>query len=252
MDSKRIQPFIHENRISWTMTTNAYKFYTLNLITWLKLAKVPWTPCVICCDTESYTFFRREGVPCIAYAIETSKGQQALSPFGSAEFSKWNRKKVELLLWFTRICPEIGVKESLYLDGDIIVHQDPWMFLEGETDLIFQCDCVGPEVHSNCGSICSGVIFQKQTGDQKIIDLYTFDKEDWDAAERQDQVYIANRLRKFNIPFYTLNRQLFGNGHIQMSGIWKTNPWVLLHYNYRQGDTKKQAMKAAGHWKLPY
>jgi hypothetical protein len=253
MDLKRIQPFIYENHITWTMTTNGYKLYTLNLIAWLtQVAKVPWTLCVICCDAESYTFFRREGIPCIPYEIQTSKGQQMISPFGSNDFAKWNRKKVELLLWFTRICPEAGVKKSLYLDGDIVVQKDPWAYLEGSSDLIFQCDCVGSEVHSNCKSICSGVLFQRHNGDPKIKELFMFDKTDWEAAERQDQPYIANRLAKLNIPFNTLDRGLFGNGQIQMAGLWKTQPWVLLHYNYRVGDTKKQAMRAAGHWRLLY
>lgn len=254
-----VAPFIHEGRIVWTMTTNGYKFYTLNLISWLRdKAQVPWRLCVICCDSESYTFFRREGIPCINYGI--SKGQQRISPFGSEDFAKWNKIKIELLKWFAENARALGITHTLFLDGDIVVQRDPWPVLEnvwdcfsGAPDLLFQCDCVGGKNHSGCGVICSGVIAQK-LGENSYSKLYEFVPEEWVAALKQDQVYIARRLKNLGIPYQTLERSLWGNGEWQKSGGWQTefSDWVLLHYNYRVGDTKKTAMKMFGHWLLPY
>jgi hypothetical protein len=237
------------------MTTNGYKFYTLNLIAFLKeVAKVPWRLCVICCDSESYSYFRREGIPCVAYQSE-HKGQRAIAAFGTDDFARWNRKKVELLHWFAKESAGLGITKTLYLDGDIVVQRDPWAFLEAEwaqgaPDYLFQCDCVGKEDHEGCGVICSGVIAQRITGSMDT--LYEFVPEEWLAAERQDQPYIGRRLKTLGIPYKTLKRSLWGNGHWQKGEGWRGIPWVLLHYNYRVGDTKKAAMKTFGHWRIPY
>ena len=84
-------------------------------------------------------------------------------------------------------------------------------------------------------------------------ELYTFVESEWAAASKQDQGYIANRLRTLSIPYKTLRRDLWGNGHWQMSMKWKDDPsWILLHYNYRVGGTKKAAMRKYGHWRIPY
>jgi hypothetical protein len=80
--------------------------------------------------------------------------------------------------------------------------------------------------------------------------LYDFDEALWKESLEQDQPYIAARLEETHTPFTTLSRPLFGNGQWQQKGHWKHYDWVLLHYNYRSGDNKKAAMRAAGHWLL--
>jgi hypothetical protein len=250
-----VASFLYEGRLTWTMTTNGYKFYTLNLIAWLKeVAKVPWTLCVICCDAESYSFFRREGIQCISYETSTNKGQQRIAAFGTDDFAKWNKKKLELLHFFAAKGQELGITKTLFLDGDIVVQRDPWPVLEeeweqGAPSFLFQCDCVGKEDHEGCGVICSGVIAHRVGSG---AELYEFVLEEWLAAERQDQPYIGRRLKTLGIPYKTLRRSLWGNGEWQKGGGWLTTPWVLLHYNYRVGDTKKAAMKTFSHWRIPY
>ncbi len=170
MDASAVKRFIHEGRIVWTMTTNGYKNYTLNLISSLReVAKVPWTLCVVCCDAESLGYFRREGVPCVAYKASETRGQQQIATFGSGDFAKWNRVKLELLKWFADSAKGLGASKTLYLDGDIVVQKDVWPELEGiwggaaaeGVDFLFQCDCFGDGDHENCGVICSGVIAQR-------------------------------------------------------------------------------------------
>lgn len=246
-----IRPFIENRRIVWTMTTSAYKYYTMNLRKWLQqVALVPWVLCIICCDQDSYVFFRREGIPCVRYKDPAVKraGQVGLAPFGSNEFKIWNRIKVDLLKWF---CVQPDLDWSLYLDGDIVVQRDPWPELIGlQGNLFFQCDCGHGEHHTApCKTICSGVIATRHVSPSQST-LYDFDQALWKECLEQDQPYIAKRLEITNTPFETLARPLFGNGHWQQKGPWKEHEWVLLHYNYRTGDNKKVAMRAAGHWLL--
>jgi hypothetical protein len=255
MNYQSVAPFIHDGTITWTMTTNGYKFYTLNLITTLRQAKIPWKLCIICCDSESFLFFRREGIPCIPYDIENGAVQLNVAAFGTDEFAKWNRKKVELLKWFAD--GGAGKISNLYLDGDIFVQKDPWPVLKGlfecsGNNLFFQCDCANANYHDGCGVICSGVIAMREPRPE-YSELYTFVESEWAAARKQDQVYIGNRLQSLSIPYKTLRRDLWGNGHWQMSMKWKDDPsWILLHYNYRVAGTKKTAMKKYGHWVIPY
>lgn len=244
-----------EGSFTWTMTTNGYKLYTLNLVSWLRTkANVSWTLCVICCDPESYEFFRREHVPCLFFAEKAEGGQHSMSVFGSASFARLNLKKLRLLDWIQKTSLSLGIRKSLYLDGDIVVAQDPWPLLDTIQrirggSLFFQCDCFHSDVHETCRSICSGCIVHYHENNEPFS-LYKVETEPWKAAEMQDQPYIQTRLQTLAIPFDTLPRDSFGNGGWQKGGAWKTQPWVLLHYNYRSGDSKKSAMKAAGHWLL--
>jgi hypothetical protein len=256
LDPARVASFVtSEGQVTWTMTTNGYKFYTLNLVTWLRdTARVPWKLLVICCDAESLGFFKRERIPCLGYKAETQRGQTGISDFGSDSFAKWNLKKLELMRWFCS--PEataLGIREQLFLDGDIVVRQDPWPVLkEVAGSIVCQCDCFGDEDHADCGSICSGVVLLR-TGEFPA-DLLKVDRDLWIQCERQDQPYLRARLEAAGLKARTVTRSLFGNGTWQKSGKWRLadSPWILLHYNYRAGDNKKSAMRIDGHWKIPY
>jgi hypothetical protein len=254
MNADAVKKFLtQEGTLTWTMTTNGYKFYTLNLVVWLRdIAKVPWRLLIVCCDAESLSFFKREGIPCVGYKADTQKGQIRISDFGSDAFAKWNLKKLEIFKWLCTESETLGLRESLYVDGDIVIQKDPWPVLKGvEGGLAFQCDCSHTEAHLDCEAVCTGFVLCRHG--QFNPDLFTVVKEDWIPADT-DQGYIRKRLGKLGVAFRTLNRHQFGNGPWQKSGIWKTEPnvWVMLHYNYRVGDTKKAAMKTDGHWKIPY
>lgn len=258
MNSEEIRKFVKEGRLVWTMTTNSYKYYTLNMLTSLReKAKVTWPLCIICCDDESFSFFRREGMACVVWKRGEQRGQRAIAAFGTMEFMKWNRIKLNILDWFAKHALTMGISKSLYVDGDIVFQGDPWPVLEGvwmggSPPLLFQCDCANADEHEGCGAICSGVIACRHT-DFDSGKLYEIDEVVWKEVEKQDQLYIAKRLVQNEIAYKTLGRRQFGNGHWQRSLKWKGDPtWILLHYNYRVGDTKKQAMKEYSHWYIPY
>jgi len=250
----RIATFVKEGKIVWTMTTWGYKFYTLNLLKWLKTeANVRWTLCIICCDKESWDFFRRERIPCVLWKTLQKNTDSSVTPFGCNHFRTLNRVKLEILDWFSEQAEEL-CDYSLYLDGDIVVQKDPWQYILPILQIYpyaFQCDCSHLEEHTPetpCKAPCSGVIATNHSASVK--GLYKMDEALWDASEGQDQPYITTRLNMLDIPYTTLNRSKFGNGIWQQSLRWNQEPWVLLHYNHRVGDTKKNAMKHFHHWKV--
>jgi hypothetical protein len=250
-----IGQFVKDGRLLWTMTTNGYKFYTVNLIWWLRnVAKVHWPFCVICCDRESYIYFRQEGIACIQYDGK-HMNQRKLASFETQEFGRIVIKKLEILHWISKNANKYGITKSLYIDGDIVVQRDPWPVLDGlwengMKELAFQCDCSNDEEHIDCGVACTGVIAMKHTYDASPI--WQFHKETWLKSNNNDQAFVGYRLKELKVDYSTLPRPEWCNGTWQKSMKWKDHNWVLLHYNYRVGDTKKAAMKEQGHWRIPY
>lgn len=284
MNSNSVKGFIQDNTLTWTMTTIGYVYYTWNLYVSLKpFCKLM----IVCCDKESYTFFRREGIPCVLWnesgtsfnglSFSSLLSSKSVASFGTEQFKVFNHMKLDLLKWIDSIWREAGFEKSLYLDGDIVCKRDPWSHINLEisthspedstskcrsaaiemkpleTSLVFQCDCDHTQEHigTQCNAPCSGVIAHDHAK-QSFQELYTFEKELWKTSLEQDQVYIQNRLKMLSMPYGTLPRSLYGNGKIQMSGLWKQQDWVLLHYNFRIGLSKKLGMKKDGNWLIPY
>ena len=256
MNCEAVEQFVLNGRIVWTMTTVGYTKYTLNLVNWLTtVAKVPWKLCVVCCDKESETFFRRENVPYVSWnGDKVKRTQDGMAAFGTPGFEKCNLQKLSILEWFCMNYSACGITHSLYLDGDIVVRTDPWPLLDFKTDLLFQCDCYGTENHGSrdfqCNTICSGVIATRHVPGQEI--LYQWEPALWEKSSKQDQPFIASRLFSTNTPYTILERRIFGNGTWMKAGSWKNEDWCLLHYNYLVSSTKRTAMKANNHWLIIY
>jgi len=262
MNVQDVLPFVHDGNIVWTMTTKGYTKYTLNLFQWLKTkATVKWNLCIVCCDMESHLFFRRELIPHVVwkYDVKPRKTQDCMAAFGTPSFEVCNRDKVLILEWFCLNFKDLGLKNSLYLDGDIVVQKDPWplilpLFLADGTNLLFQCDCNNGIEHTDCGVICSGVIATRHVSVSQGK-LYEWDDALWNASCRQDQLYIGAKIAAGpeKWPFRILSRRLFGNGGWQKAGAWeKDNDWCLLHYNQYISGSKRSAMQKAGHWLIPH
>ncbi len=249
MNAEQVLPFVSKGCITWTMTTIGYVKYTLNLVKWLERIRVPWTLCVICCDPESELFFRREQIPCIQWKIRR-RTQEGMAAFGTPSFEVCNRDKLDILKWFTLKYREVGIEQSLYLDGDIVVQKDPWPVLSGlgpGPDLAFQCDCSHEEEVHECQSPCSGVIWTRHTSVGQAA-IYEIDEALWKAAGSMDQYYIMKTLALTKTSYILLDRRQFGNGVWQKTGRWKDGDWTLLHYNYMVSSSKRTAMKNAEHW----
>ena len=232
------------------MTTNGYKYLTLNLAQSLKAAGVPWKLCIICVDKDSATFLRGQGVDCIVYSEQIQAGQMAISEFNSDSFHRITRFKITIMNEFIT---NPLVKGLVFLDGDITVKKDFVPHLKDSTEaglLYFQCDensdapC---SCEDNCPNFCTGFIVYRKAEDKSVEHPFTINQSLWNTC-RHDQDYLQQHIRNLGQPFKTLDRQLYPNGKMIKHAL---DPFIR-HYNYRVGSSKKNAMKVRGDWFLPY
>lgn len=251
MEANEVAKFVSKGCIVWTMTTIGYVKYTLNLVTWLAKAGVPWKLCIVCCDPESVIFFRRQQIPTVQWKT-MNRTQDGMAAFGTPSFAVCNREKVNILRWFALNYEAVGIEQSLYIDGDIVIQRDPWpLLMEVPENLAFQCDCDHDIEEHVCASPCSGVIVMKHVSKEQA-NIYEIDESLWKASGSMDQYYIMKTLAATKTPYGTLGRRQFGNGTWQKSGKWKDGDWTLLHYNYLVSSTKRSSMKRSEHWLINY
>jgi signal peptidase I len=261
MDNNSYKGFINNDFLVWTMTTNGYKYLTLNLVESLKKAKISWyaSLMVICVDRDSYTFMRSMNIPCVYYKpkAEVIIGTQP-SQFGSQTFMTFNKIKLDLMEEIRVKAPE-QVKYITYMDGDIVVFRDfiPYIrqkFIDLSNNLLFfqNDDLYGvPNTRANG---CTGFFSLKRTFMIQIQSpFYVNDLNLWKEI-REDQIWVNNKIVEYKIPFDYLERELFPNGPYVKNGAWrnKASELYLIHYNYIVGTDKVNFMKRLKHWFLIY
>ena len=253
MSLSSIQPYIKDGTFVFTLTSNGYKLFTLNLIENLKRAGVTWKLCIVCADKESYTFFRGQSIPTVKAMTLVETGAN-ISPFGTVHFQKLNRLKLDLLAQFTSY-PEI--RHGIYMDGDIAVYNDfvPDIVsrLEGGS-LVLQCDEGGrADCSGTCINACTGFIGWSH-GISSTIFKVGPDPESlalW-RKHPEDQVFVNSRIR--DLSFKTLPRDLYPNGQfmrLYSPGSPLKLTGKILHYNYIVGMDKQRRMRANGDWLIP-
>jgi hypothetical protein len=235
----------------WTMTTNGYKYYTLNLAQSLRNSGIPWKLCVVCVDRESQAFLRVQGVDCVLYGEQIPRGQMDMSSWHSDTFHMITRFKLSIM---DELLGHPDVKCLAYLDGDIVVKQDfiPYMWSTLKEGVwTFQCDEGNEEPCSaitDCPNFCTGCIFFRK-GATDISNPFMVDMKLWNTCKgNHDQEYVQKRIRELGLPFQTLDRYLFPNGKM----IKHAPTPYLRHYNYRVGSSKKTGMRGRGDWYIPY
>jgi hypothetical protein len=258
MDLK-IQPFIYEQSLVFTVTSDGYKYYTWNLYKLLQALKVPWKLCVLCLDRESFDFMNK--IAMIPSRLYLMPGQHIAHKdpvlFGSQQFKHMNRMKLKALEELSQR-PEL--KTVLFLDSDIAPFQDPLLAVRTclETHpLWFQCDekqegsfaCSSPD---SCPNPCTGVIAMSLTDEtrQQFREIYKIVDDVWKES-LTDQDYVLKRLQATQLSYKTLDRQQFPNGIFLANNRYKEGNPVLVHFNYILGKDKKRFMKQKECWVLP-
>lgn len=257
MDLK-LDPFIQDKTLVFTVTSDGYKYYTWNLYKMLQTLKVPWKLCILCLDRESYEFMKRIAqIPSRLYLLPggTIPHKSPLM-FGTLQFKRMNRMKVKALEDLSQI-PQID--RLIYLDSDIAVFRDFLPDLVAKLEiypLVFQCDetlehSLTCSNEDRCGNPCSGFIgMSVKTHRESLKQLFAFEKEGWDAIVG-DQDYIYARLLKFQIPYHTLPREDYPNGVFLSENKFRAGTPYLLHFNYVVGTMKQRLMKEKECWVLP-
>ena len=125
----------------WTLTSNGYKYYTLNLLESLKKIGVQWSLHVYCADRASYTFFKREGWSNIHMIEQPMPDAGAgVVKFGTERFQTLNRKKLDQLRKFAL---DETLDYCIYMDGDIAVYRDFLPDILGRAVRVQPVPCVG-------------------------------------------------------------------------------------------------------------
>ena len=258
MDLK-LDPFIQEKTLVFTVTSDGYKYYTWNLYKLLEQLKLPWKLCILCLDRESKDFFTR--IAQIPSRLYLMPGDRILHKdpirFGTPPFKRMNRMKLKALEQLSQR-PEI--ETLFFLDSDIAVFKDPIprirQLLETHP-LWFQCDekIPGSFECSNvdgCLNPCTGVIAARCTTEtrEQLKKLFHVDSEPWGTA-LTDQDYIAARLLSFNLPYKILDRKEFPNGIFLANNRYKEGDPYLIHFNYLIAKAKQVSMKEKECWVLP-
>ncbi len=250
-----VAPYLYKGTLVWTLTTNGYKYITLNLIKTIERTKAPWRLVVVCGDKESYRFFRNEGFAAILYTEAKTTAEVGIARWGSPTFQRYNRIKLDILNQFAK---NESIQKCIYIDGDIVVYKD---FLEDITErlnknlerIYFQCDhkdkgsCKekDPEGCQNC---CTGFIAWSQGADKGIFDVNS--QSTWQEIH-DDQVWVNKALREGKVKYDTVPREFYPNG-AYISSIGDYPDAYLLHFNHRVGNAKIAEIKRLGQWIIPY
>ena len=258
MDLK-LDSFIKEKTLVFTVTSDGYKYYTWNLYKMLQNLSMPWKLCILCLDKESNDFFNRIAqIPSRLYLMGGEKvHHKEPVRFGSTPFKRMNRMKLKAL---QELSQRPDIETLIFMDSDIAVFRDFVPVLKEqvkETPLLFQCDekidgsfvCSNPKA---CANPCTGVIAMTLTEQTRPLykNLYAIESEPWKAA-MTDQDYIANRLLTLQIPYTTLSRTEFPNGIFLAKDKYKEENPFLVHFNYIVGKTKQRFMIEKECWFLP-
>lgn len=247
-----IDSYLYNGTLIWTMTTNGYKFLTLNLIRTIERTKCPWRLLVVACDKESYIFFKREGFAVIQYENAQHTNEMAIAKWGSPNFRKYNEIKLFLLNKFAK---HPSVKQCIFMDGDIVVFRDflPDILERLNTNpetLLFQCDEKEQGLCdiSGCRNCCTGLIAWKQGADKNIFNVNNLEK--WNV-NRDDQFWVNTILHEGQHSYQTLPRELYPNG-AYITGFYNLKEPFLLHFNHRVGNSKIVEIKRLQQWIIPY
>lgn len=257
MDLK-LEPFITEKNLVFTVTSDGYKYLTWNLYKILQELKLPWKLCILCLDKESHEFLSRIAqIPSRQYYMSGEKiMHKDPTIFGTGPFKRMNRMKLKALEELSQR-PEL--ERLIYIDSDIAVFKDfiPYFTDMLQTEpLLFQCDerredfrCSDPH---HCTNPCTGVIGMLLNSETRPLfkKLFSIESETWKTAIT-DQDYVQNQLNHLQLSYCTLPRALFPNGNFLPNNKYKEKEPYLLHFNYIVGKHKKKIMNEKECWVLP-
>jgi len=255
----KIDPFVTDKTLVFTVTSDGYKYYTWNLYKILQTLKVPWKLCILCLDRESNDFFNR--IAQIPSRLYLMPGDRVMHKepvrFGTTPFKRMNRMKLKALQELSQR-PELDT--LIFIDSDIAVFKDfvPYLKDALQTNpLLFQCDenISGSFECSNtlhCSNPCTGVIgmLLNQETRSNLKELYKIVSDQWGPA-LTDQDYITSRLLSIGLSYATLSRPEFPNGIFLANNKYKEGNPYLVHFNYIVGKAKQAKMIEKECWALP-
>ena len=114
----KIDPFVHEKTLVFTVTSDGYKYYTWNLYKMIQELKVPWKLCILCLDKESNDFFKPIAqIPSRLYLMPADRVlHKEPVRFGTPPFKRMNRMKIKAL---QELSQRSELDRLVFIDSDI-------------------------------------------------------------------------------------------------------------------------------------
>jgi len=234
--------------IFFTITNNGYKDYTHNMLLSLRNFQLDKKVLIVCIDTESSTYFQKEGY----YTYVLNLGMSEFTEFRQKNFDRICYAK--LLLIYKFLCMGYHV---LYTDGDIVYANNPIAYLESqgkvEGDMWIQNDSVIDDSYQN---VCAGFMYVRSnevTRRYFNIEIPEFTSRYLECIPmNNDQTY----LNCYIIPY--LHTHLFplkqfpnGNYYYHFHQDIPQESLIMVHFNWVVGHAKKEKMKEYGMWRMP-
>lgn len=244
--------------IKWiTLINNGYVHFTKNFLKSMEINKVSFHLTIFCLDDESMVAL--QGIPNVtilsAMPFMKRRMNKNLTVWKSMDYKKIVFAKLDAIKYSLEKFNDSYIG---YIDTDIIVFKDPTETMHNAMRdnpaavIISQCDEAELECSNinKCPNICSGVILFKQCNiintileyiDQDMIGYLT------------DQHYLTAQLKKYNVSYMTINRNIFLNGMYpgvkdNETKLVIPNSAVLLHYNFMIGSYKQRFMIQNNMW----
>ena len=179
--------------------------------------------------------------------------------YATNDYKKIVFSKLDAIKYTMSQSREFNIKNVGYMDTDIVIFKNPTdvitetMPLYPDVDVVSQCDEGEKQCSDsmNCPKICSGVIVFRNK--PSMENLFGYKDEDVDKYEG-DQDYLLVEMRKQNVKFLTIDKDIFQNGivfyNIKEKNELITDKLCLVHFNWMPNFTKQDKMREYGVWYL--
>jgi len=251
----------NESFIWITLINHGYINYCKNFLKSMELTKCNFKLIVYCIDIEDIEELKKfkNCISLDASVFLKFKMSSDLKGWLDKEYIRITFAKLDAILYTLKTTYDKGITEVGYIDTDIILFSDPTVvILEAiqkykDTNLFFQCD-ENTDFCSNklkCDNICSGVAVYKNL--KEMYHIFEYEENDLNIFVAGDQSYLLYKIKKYNIPYVTIEKDIFINGSYEGglgNRICKKFPEkaCLVHFNYIVGSGKENVMKLYNVW----
>ena len=229
-----------------TLTNEGYLPYTRNLLASLEKTGLGKQMLVFCIDDASCRALRAEGI--LAYRVDYNGAASGFQRFHQGEFRAVAATKLSVIHELLKLRFKV-----LFSDGDIVFLDNPipqMLTSLEKADLVIQNDDKHDTVERDSLqiSLCTGFLLIRPTPHT----LRSFNPDNMNAEDACDQAYF-NRIKSGVGSITVLDRHLFPNGSWFLDSPGndyeaRKARAQMIHFNWRIGEEKLEAMKAHGLW----
>lgn len=236
IETYNFNQYLYENLLFITLTNTGYIEYTENMLKSLENVNLDRKILLFCMDENSYKYFTNKNYN--TFLINTNLSELLL--WGTNDFRKCNLLK--FLIIYKLLSRGYDI---VFTDGDIVYNKNciPNLIEEvKDYDIAMQ-----DEYSSSNDDFCTGFFIVKSN--DKTIKAFNVEKINFYQLNMCDQMFF-NRIVRPQLLCKKLPIELYPNGNYFYSNSGIKNDANIIHFNYRQGNQKKDTMKEYDLWYL--